>query len=110
MTRYEAALFFYRFQLKQKIASHLNTETLKNEILSTKRTADGSFASGDVEESYAVALDINVLKNQFFQQGFVELLGERWGLKKTTMTVFDLGEESFVWYGDLIDLQKEAKV
>ncbi len=109
ITRYEAALLFYRFQVKQKITSHLNTETLKNELISTKRTSDGSFASGDIEGSYAVAFDVNLLKNQFFQAGFVELLGTRYELKKTSMTVFDIGDESFVRYGDLVDMQKETK-
>lgn len=109
ITRYEAALLFYRFQVKQKITSHLNTETLKNELISTKRASDGSFATGDVNGMYAVAFDVNLLKNQFFQAGFVELLGARYELKKTNITVFDIGEESFVWYGDLIDMQKETK-
>lgn len=110
MTRYEAALFFYRFQIKQKITSHLNTESLKNELISTKKTSDGKFASGDNEETYAVTFDINLLKNQFFQAGFIELLGTRYELKKTNITVFDIGEESFVRYGDLFDMQKETKV
>lgn len=110
LTRYEAALLFYRFQLKQKISSGLNTEKHKNELISTIKNTDGSFATGDIQEAYAVALDANLLKNQFFQEGFVEFLGTRYALKKTTMTVFDLGEESFVWYGDLIDIAKETKV
>ena len=110
MTRYEAALLFYRFQLKQKISSGLNTEKHKNELISTIKNTDGSFATGDIEGAYAVALDANLLKNQFFQEGFVEFLGTRYALKKTTMTVFDLGEESFVWYGDLMDIAKETKV
>ena len=110
LTRYEAALFFYRFQIKQKITSHLNTESLKNELISTKKTSDGKFASGDNEGTYAVTFDINLLKNQFFQAGFIELLGTRYELKKTNITVFDIGEESFVRYGDLFDMQKETKV
>ena len=110
MTRYEAALFFYRFQIKQKITSHFNTESLKNELISTKKTSDGKLASGDNEGTYAVTFDINLLKNQFFQAGFIELLGTRYELKKTNITVFDIGEESFVRYGDLFDMQKETKV
>lgn len=110
ITRYEAALLFFRFQVKQKIISHINTETLKNELISTKRTNDWNFATGDKEGSYAVAFDINLLKNQFFQAGFVELLGTRYELKKTSMTVFDIGEESYVRYWDLINLEKENKI
>ena len=106
ITRYEAALLFFRFQVKQKIISHINTETLKNELISTKRTNDWNFATGDKEGSYAVAFDINLLKNQFFQAGFVELLGTRYELKKTSMTVFDIGEESYVRYWDLGLLKK----
>ena len=110
LTRYEAALLFYRFQLKQTISSWLNTETLKNELLSTVKNADGSFAIWDTEDSYAVSLDSNLLKNQFFQEGYVEILWTRYSLKKTAMTVYDIWDESFVRYWDLIDIMEDSKV
>lgn len=110
LTRYEAGLLFYRFQLKQKIASHLNTDNFKNELVSTRKTVNGEFAQGDNERSYAVTFDINLLKNQFFNAGFVEVLGTRYELKKTSMTVFDIGDESFVRYGDLLDIRTSKKI
>ena len=110
LTRYEAALLFYRFQLKHTINSWLNAWNLKNEILSSVKNSDGGFASWDIDNSYAVLLDGNLLKNQFFQEGYLELLWVRYLLKKTAMTVFDIWDESFVWYGDLYDFASDAKV
>ena len=110
LTRYEAALLFYRFQLKHTINSWLNTWSLKNEVLSSVKNGDWEFASWDIDNSYAVLLDGNLLKNQFFQDGYLELLWVRYLLKKTAMTVFDIWDESFVWYGDLYDFATDAKV
>ncbi len=110
LTRYEAALLFYRFQLKHTINTWLNTWSLKNEILSSVKNSDWGFASWDIDNSYAVLLDGNLLKNQFFQEGYLELLWVRYMLKKTAMTVFDIWDESFVWYGDLYDFATDAKV
>ena len=110
LTRYEAALLFYRFQLKHTINSWLNTWSLKNEVLSSVKNSDGEIASWDIDNSYAVLLDANLLKNQFFQDGYLELLWVRYLLKKTAMTVFDIWDESFVWYGDLYDFASDAKV
>ena len=109
LTRYEAALLFYRFQLKQTISSWLNTQNLKNELLSTVKDAEWNYAQWDDSSSYAVTVDSNLLKNQFFQEGFLELLWTRYTLKKTDMTIFDLWDESFVWYWDLIDIMQESK-
>ena len=110
LTRYEAALLFYRFQLKQAISMWLNTWSLKNEVLSSVKNSDGGFSSWDLDNSYAVLVDGNLLKNQFFQEGYLELLWERFLLKKTAMTVFDIWDESFVWYGDLYDFASDVKV
>jgi hypothetical protein len=109
LTRYEAALLFYRFQLKQTISSWLNTQNLKNELLTTVKDAEWNYAQWDDSSSYAVTVDSNLLKNQFFQEGFLELLWTRYTLKKTDMTIFDLGDESFVWYWDLVDIMQESK-
>ena len=110
LTRYEAALLFYRFQLKQTINSWLNTENLKNEILSSVKSIDWESVSWDIDNSYAVLLDVNLLKNQFFQDGYLELLWVRYLLKKTAMTVFDIWDESFVWYWDLYDFAADEKI
>lgn len=109
MTRYEAALLFYRFRIKQKILTNLNTNQLKNEFISTIKNNNGSFMKID-EKYYAVSIDTNLLKNQFFQEGFIEVLGQRYRLKKTNLTSFDIGNESFVWYGDLIAISDEKKL
>jgi hypothetical protein len=101
---------FYRFQLKQAINSWLNTENLKNEILSSVKNTDWEVVSWDIDNSYAVLLDVNLLKNQFFQDGYLELLWVRYLLKKTAMTVFDIWDESFVWYWDFYDFATDEKI
>lgn len=108
ITRYETALIFYRFWIKQKILSNLNTSQLKNELISTVKGADGEFLN--TSGNYSVSIDANLLKNQFFQEGFVELLGQRYKLKKTNLTTFDIANESFVRYGDLFAINNDSKI
>lgn len=108
ITRYETALIFYRFWIKQKILSNLNTSQLKNELISTVKGADGEFLN--TKGNYSVSIDVNLLKNQFFQEGFVELLGQRYKLKKTNLTTFDIANESFVRYGDLFAINNDSKI
>lgn len=108
ITRYETALIFYRFWIKQKILSNLNTAQLKNELISTIKNADGAFLTGN--GAYQISIDANLLKNQFFQEGFLEFLGQRYILKKTNITTFDIANESFVWYGDMFAIDSENRV
>ena len=108
ITRYETALIFYRFWIKQKILSNLNTSQLKNELISTVKGTDGEFLN--TSGNYSVSIDANLLKNQFFQEGFAELLGQRYKLKKTNITTFDIANESFVRYGDLFAINNDSKI
>lgn len=108
ITRYETALIFYRFWIKQKILKNLNTAQLKNELITTIKTANGEFLTGN--GTYQVSIDSNLLKNQFFQEGFIEFLGQRYSLKKSNITTFDIANESFVRYGDLFAIDTENKV
>lgn len=108
ITRYETALIFYRFWIKQKILKNLNTAQLKNELITTIKTANGEFLTGN--GNYQVSIDSNLLKNQFFQEGFIEFLGQRYSLKKSNITTFDIANESFVRYGDLFAIDTENKV
>lgn len=108
ITRYETALIFYRFWIKQKILNNLNTSQLKNELISTVKGADGEFLN--TSGNYSVSIDANLLKNQFFQEGFAELLGQRYKLKKTNITTFDIANESFVRYGDLFSISNDNKI
>ena len=102
LTRYEAGLLLYRFYVKQKIIKNLNTSQLKNQLISTVKSLD--------EKTYAIGIDTNLLKNQYFQEGYVELMWQRYLLKKTSMSVFDIWEESFVRYWDLFSISNENKI
>ena len=102
LTRYEAGLLLYRFYVKQKIIKNLNTSQLKNQLISTVKSLD--------EKTYAIGIDTNLLKNQYFQEGYVELIWQRYLLKKTSMSVFDIWEESFVRYWDLFSISNENKI
>lgn len=109
MTRYEAALVFYRFWIKQKILSNLNTSQLKNELITTIKNNDGSYLTSE-SGNHTISIDSNMLKNQFFQEGYIEVLGQRYRIKKTNLTTFDIANESFVRYGDIFELSSENKI
>jgi hypothetical protein len=50
------------------------------------------------------------LNNSAFKEGYVEVFGERYKVKKSSSSVFNVGDNSFVWYGDLIDFADDTYV
>lgn len=113
ITRYESALLFYRLWIQKTITDNLNTSKLNNELITTIADSDSSTSTGDVipnKRKAAIYIDSNLLKNQYFSAGYIELLGKRSQIKKTDITHFSVSEESFVWYGDIIDIMTENKI
>ncbi|MEI6773621.1 MAG: S-layer homology domain-containing protein [bacterium] len=65
ITRYEVALFLYRFKVKYQILQNMNNNTIQNQVVST---VPGSIKTGanNMPESY-VYVDMNLLQNGNFE-------------------------------------------
>ena len=81
ITRYEVALFLYRFKIKNQILQNMNNNTIQNQIIST---VPGSIITGmnNMPESN-VYVDMNLLQNGNFNVGYIELFGQRYKVVKS---------------------------
>ncbi len=106
ITRYEVALFLYRFKVKYQILQNLNNNSIQNQVVST---VPGSITTGlnNMPESN-VYVDMNLLQNRNFDVGYLELFGQRYKLVKSNIKEY--WPNMFVRYGDIFSLDKEEKI
>ncbi|MFA5748286.1 MAG: S-layer homology domain-containing protein, partial [Candidatus Absconditabacterales bacterium] len=103
ITRYEVALFLYRFKVKYQMLTNLNTNKVQNEIVST---VPGSIQTGlsNLQEAN-VYIDTNLINNGNFELGYIEILGSRYKVVRSSTEKYF--SNNFVWYGDVFNMETE---
>ena len=106
ITRYEVALFLYRFKVKYQILQNLNSNTITNQIIST---VPWSITTG-INNMLAsnVYVDMNLLQNGNFDVGYLELFGQRYKVVKSSIKEYF--NNNFQRFGDIFSLDTEAKI
>lgn len=106
ITRYEVALFLYRFKVKYQILQNINNNNIQNQVVST---VPGSIRTGtnNMPESN-VYVDMNLLQNGNFDIGYIEIFGQRYKIVKTNTEKYFTN--NFVRYGDIFALDTEEKI
>ncbi len=106
ITRYEVALFLYRFKVKYQITQNLNNNTIENQIVST---VPGSITTGtnNMPES-DVYVDMNLLQNGNLDIGYIEIFGQRYKVVKSKTEIYLTN--NIARYGDLFSLDTETKI
>lgn len=106
ITRYEVALFLYRFKVKYQILQNMNNNTIENQIVST---VPGSITTGlDNMPESNVYVDMNLLQNGNFEIGYIEIFGQRYKVVKSNTEKYFTN--NFVRYGDIFSLDTEEKI
>ncbi len=113
ITRYEVALFLYRFRVKFQLINNLNTNTLENMIFNTVswtiQTTWWLFSWETPEAIKAdIFIDTNLLQNTNFDIWYIEIFNAKYKVIKTsTETYFS---KNFVWYWDVYDIGTDQKI
>ena len=106
ITRYEVALFLYRFKVKYQILQNLNNNVIQNQIVSTVpwsiKTGDNSMPESNVY------VDMNLLQNGNFDVWYIELFGQRYKVVKSNIKEYF--NNNFQRFGDIFSLDKEEKI
>lgn len=106
ITRYEVALFLYRFKVKYQILQNLNSDTIQNQIIST---VPGSIMTGTNNMPQAnVYVDMNLLNNGNFEVGYIEIFGQRYKVVRSSTEKYFTN--NFVRYGDIFALDTDNKI
>jgi hypothetical protein len=106
ISRYEVALFLYKFNIKYKMLNNLNNSRITDEIIST---VPGSISTWtNWKQKSNVYLDSNLLKKWSFDIWYVETFWTRYKIVKSSESTYFT--ENFVWYGDVFDLATDEKL
>ena len=106
ITRYEVALFLYRFKVKYQMLQNVNNTGVQNEVIST---VPGTITTGLNNAKIAnVYVDMNLLENGNFELGYIEIFGTRYQIIKTNTEKYF--SNNFVRYGDIYSLDTDAKI
>ena len=110
MSQIDLALTLYKFNIRYKMTANLNNGRVKDEIITTAEIDSGADnASGTSDPtSGKIYIDTNLLNDQNFDIGFVDLFGYKYKVVKTTIDTYFT--DNFVRYGDLYDIIDDSKV
>lgn len=107
ITRYEVALFLYRFNVKYTILNNLNNNRISNEIIST---VDGTISTGtNWKLKSNVYIDSTLFKKWTFDIGYIETFGERYKIVKSSESN-RVSSDSFVWHGSIFDMSNDEEI
>ncbi len=103
IARYEVATYLYRLKVRLTMYHNLNSSQLSDEII---RTLDETQTTNEQWKVTAkIYVDILALNNTTFSDGYVEILWERYRIKKTDTDSYNVWSNSFVWYGTLYSIE-----
>jgi hypothetical protein len=106
ITRYEVAVFLYRFKVKYLILKNLNNSRLPNEIVSMLSWSIKTGVSGLPEAE--VFVNVPLLADSNFSIGYIDTFGTRQKIVRTSRESFFTN--NLVRYGDIFDMETDAKI
>lgn len=106
ITRYEVAVFLYRFKVKYLILKNLNNSRLPNEIVSMLSGSMKTGVSGLPE--WEVFVNVPLLTDANFTIGYIDTFGTRQKIVRSSRENFFTN--NLVRYGDIYDMETDAKI
>ena len=103
IARYEVATYLYRLKVRLTMYNNLNSSQLSDEIVKT--LDETQWTGEDWKITAKVYVDILALNNSAFTDGYVEILWERYRIKKVNTDSYNVWANSFVWYGTLYSIE-----
>lgn len=108
ISRYEVALFIYRFKVKYLILNNLNQSKVQDEIITSVPWSISTWANNKPQAN--IYVDTNMINSSSFNIWYIEILGTRYKIVKNTTAKYNIWDNSFVWYWDIFDLESDSKI
>ena len=103
IARYEVATYLYRLKVRLTMYNNLNSSQLSDEIV---KTLDETQTTNDQwKVSAKVYVDILALNNSAFNDGYVEIIWQRYRIKKVNTSSYNVWANSFVRYWTLYNIE-----
>ena len=103
IARYDVATYLYRLKVRLTMYNNLNSSQLSDEIVKT--LDETQWTGEDWKITAKVYVDILALNNSAFTDGYVEILWERYRIKKTNTDSYNVWANSFVRYWTLYSIE-----
>lgn len=103
IARYEVAVFLYRLKVRLTMYNNLNSSQLSDEILKTLSETQNT--NDEWKTTSKVYIDILALNNSAFTDGYVEVLENRYRIKKSDLNNYNVWANSFVRYWTLYSIE-----
>ena len=103
ISRYEVALFLYKFNVRYKMLNNLNNNRISDQVIST--------VSGSVLENWKLAniyINTSLLKQWALDLGYIEVMWNRYKIVKSKETSYY--SNGFVRYWDIFDIATDEKI
>ena len=108
IARYDVATYLYRLKVRLTMYNNLNSSQLSDEIVKTLWETITTW--DDWKINVKVYVDILALNNSAFTDGYIELLGERYKVKRSELDSYNVWTNSFVRYGKLYSLESDETI
>lgn len=103
IARYEVATYLYRLKVRLTMYNNLNSSQLSDEIIKTIEETTVKDINDKV--SSKIYIDVVALNNTSVTDWYAEILWERYKVKLTSNTSYNIGNNSFVRYATLNSLE-----
>ena len=103
ISRYEVALFLYKFNVRYKMLNNLNNNRISDQVIST--------VSGSVLENWKAAniyINTSLLKQWALDLWYIEVMWNRYKIVKSKETSYY--SNGFVRYWDMFDVATDEKI
>jgi hypothetical protein len=108
IARYDVATYLYRLKVRLTMYNNLNSSQLSDEIVKTLWETISTWNNWKI--NVKVYVDILALNNSAFTDGYIELLWERYKVKRSELDSYNVWTNSFVRYGKLYNLESDDSV
>lgn len=106
ISRYEVALFLYKFNIRYKMLNNLNTNKISDDVINT---VEWSITTLNDKSSANIYINTSLLKQWTLDIWYIEILGTRSKIVKAQEKA-ESSVNGFVWYGDVFDIATDAKI
>ncbi len=106
ISRYEVALFLYKFNIRYKMLNNLNNNKISDDVINT---VQGSITTLNGKQSANIYINTSLLKQWTLDVWYVETFGNRYKIVKSQ----EKSENNMNWfvrYGEIFDIVTDNKI
>ena len=106
ISRYEVALFLYKFNIRYKMLNNLNNNKISDDVINTVEWSVTTLNWKSVANIY---INTSLLKQWTLDVWYIETFGTRSKIVKVQERT-ESNVNWFIWYGDVFDIATDGKI